>query len=137
MAHKHIVYMMLVEAATMAKDEGAIRMYASVLQDLAERDDHRPYLAVAHRSWGVAYRLAGKHEEAEERLRKALDLFRELDSRWQVGRTLFELGELALARSDIKLAGEYFTQALGAFEQIKAELNSTQTKAAIAMLALS
>jgi len=43
---------------------------------------------------GVAHRLAGETTEAEARLKQVLALFSSLSTRWQLGRTLFELGEL-------------------------------------------
>ena len=89
MAHEHIVYMMLVDAAAQAGDEAAIRKFAPRLEELALRDDHKPYLAVAQRAWGIALRIAGEHEEADSRLQKALMIFEELESRWQIGRTQF------------------------------------------------
>ena len=98
MAHEHIVYMMLVDSAVRAGDETTIRRYVPKLEELALRDDHRPYLAVAHRAWGVAHRLSGEYQEAETRLEKALEIFEELGTRWQIGRTLFGLGELAMAK---------------------------------------
>lgn len=128
MAHKHIVYMMLVDTAVKAGDENAIREYAPLLEELALRDDHLPYLAVAHRAWGVAHQLAGEYRDAEGRLKKALALFEELDSRWQVGRTLFALGELTLAVGDNETAREYFSQALASFEQMAAGPDISRTK---------
>jgi tetratricopeptide (TPR) repeat protein len=120
MAHKHIVYMMLVDTAAREGDEAALREYAPLLEELALRDDHRPYLAVAHRAWGVAHRLAGEYSAAEERLKQALELFEELQSRWQIGRTLFVLGELALATSEKEAAGDYFSRAQEMFEEMGA-----------------
>ena len=135
MAHKHIIYMMLADAAAHVGDEEAIREYAPTLEELAVRDEHQPYLAVAHRAWGVAHRLAGEHAEAEERLFKAQKLFAELEFRWQYGRTLYELGQLAHARSDAESAREYFSQALSVFEQVGAEADIARTKVEIDVLA--
>ncbi|TFH36805.1 MAG: tetratricopeptide repeat protein [Anaerolineales bacterium] len=135
MAHEHIVYMMLVDSAAMAGDEAAIRKYAPLLQALAEQDDHRPYLAISQRAWGIAHRIAGEYAEAEECLKVALRLFGELDTRWQIGRTLFEMGELESARSNTELAEDYFTQALGAFESLEASPDIIRTRAAVMQLA--
>jgi tetratricopeptide (TPR) repeat protein len=134
MAHEHIVYMILVDSAAMVGDEAAIRKYAPLLQALTERDDHRPYLAIARRAWGIAQRIAGEYDEAEEHLKAALDLFGELDTRWQIGRTLFEMGELELARSNAELAEDYFRQALDAFESVKANPDIIRTRAAKKLL---
>lgn len=116
MAHEHIVYSMLADAAAMAADEAGLRQYAPILEQLAGRDEHLPFLAVAHRAWGVAHRLAGEHDQAEARLQQASDLFQQMGAAWQVGRTQCELAELSLARSDRAAAIEHLHQALAAFE---------------------
>jgi tetratricopeptide (TPR) repeat protein len=127
MAHEHIVYMMLVDSAVRAGDEKTIRQFAPKLEELALRDDHRPYLAVAHRAWGVAHRLSGEYTEAETRLEKALEIFEELGTRWQIGRTLFELGELAMDRSNGEAAQDYFSQAQDLFEELGAGPDVSRT----------
>jgi tetratricopeptide (TPR) repeat protein len=129
MAHEHIVYMMLVDSAVRAGDETAIRQFAPQLEELALRDDHKPYLAVAHRAWGVAHRLAEEYQEAETRLEKALEIFEEIKTRWQIGRTLFELGELAMAKADGGAAQSYFSRAQDLFEELGAgpDMIRTQT----------
>ena len=134
MAHEHIVYMMLVDSAARVNDETGIRRNVPQLEELATRDDHQPYLAVAHRAWGIAHRLAGEYTEAEARLNQALDLFNGLETRWQVGRTLYELGELALARSDSEAAGDFFSRAMDAFEEMGAVPDVTRTKAKLESL---
>jgi tetratricopeptide (TPR) repeat protein len=129
MAHEHIVYMMLVDSAAQAGDEAAIRRFAPQLEELATRDDHQPYLAIAHRAWGISHRLAGEFPAAQDRLDQALDLFEELELGWQVGRTLNELGELALAKSENDAAGDYFARALASFEQMDAASDISRTNA--------
>jgi hypothetical protein len=65
-------------------------------------------------------------------LKQALELFTKLGARWQIGRTLFELGELSLNLSKKKpKAREYFAQALGSFEEIQAAPNAERTRAAL------
>lgn len=130
MAHEHIVYMMLVDSAAWVRDEDGIRKYLPELQALAERDEHRPYLAVAHRAAGVAHRLAGEFEQSVERLHAALDIFEQLGTLWQIGRTLFELGELESARSNAEAAEGYFARAMDAFESLEARPDIERTKAA-------
>jgi len=120
MAHEHVMYMMQADSAAQERDLPALKRYAPLLEELALRDEHRPYLAVAHRAQGVAFRLAGDHAKAETRLKKATELFEELDTPWQLGRTLFELGELDLDRSDGNSARRHFSQAVKAFEVVKA-----------------
>ena len=130
MAHDHEIYMTLADTAVQLRDEDALRKYAPNLEKLASRDNHRLYLAIAHRALGVGHRLAGEHATAETRLRQALGLFTKLGARWQIGRTLFELGELNLTRSHTK-AGEYYSQALGSFEEIGAVPDAERTRIAL------
>ena len=132
MAHDHEIYMTLADTAAELRDEEALRKYAPQLEKLAERDNHKLYLAIAYRAMGVAHRLAGEHAEAETRLKQALELFNKLGVRWQIGRTLFELGELNLAQSKKKAkAREYFSQALGPFEEIQAIPNAERAREAL------
>lgn len=128
MAHQHIVYMMLAEAAAHLGDVTALRGYASKLEKLAVQDDHQPYLAIAHRAWGIACRLGGDYDDAEARFRKALELFEKLESRWQIGRTLYEMAKLDLARSDQAQAHEHFSRALEEFELMEAMPDVERTR---------
>ena len=82
---------------------------------------------------GVGHLLAGENAAAETRLRQALGLFTKLGTRWQIGRTLFELGELNLTHSPTK-AREYYSQALGSFEEIQAAPNVERTRLALSSL---
>lgn len=134
MAHEHIVYMMLVDAAAQVEDEATIREFAPRLEELALRDDHQPYLAVAHRAWGIAHRLAGEYQGSGERLNKALHIFESLGTRWQVGRTLFELGELSLAQTDGEAAHDYFTRAQELFEDLGARPDLARVATVLANL---
>lgn len=135
MAHKHIVYMMLADAAAQLGDTAALPGYATQLEELAVRDDHQPYLAIAHRAWGVAHRLQGEYSTADERLRQALAIFAEREAHWQTGRTRVEMAELALAQGDETGAGEHFSQAVAAFEQVHAEPDIQRVRARLAALA--
>lgn len=135
MAHDHEVYMTLADTAVEMRDLDALRKYAPNLEQLADRDNHKLYLAIAHRALGVGHRLEGEHAKAEARLKRALELFTKLGPRWQIGRTFFELGELNLAQSKKKAkAREYFAQALGSFEEIQAMPNAEQTRVALTSL---
>src|SRR5512141_1692669 len=107
----HDIYATLVDMAVLQRDEAGIRQYAPHAEELAARYGHSLYQAVTHRAWGVAHRLAGEYPESEGRLSQALSLFSGLNTRWQMGRTLFELGELAVAQKNIDMARDYFTRA--------------------------
>lgn len=134
MAHQHIVYMMLTDSAAQAEDLGRLQLYAPKLEELAIRDDHQPYLAITHRSIGVAHRLAGEHIEAVTRLNQAMEIFTALDMGWQIGRTYFEMGEVARSLSEVERAKGYYNQALAVFEKMKATPYLERTRASLGAL---
>jgi hypothetical protein len=92
------------------------------------------YLAIAHRAWGVAHRLAGEWPAAQARLDQAMALFESLETRWQLGRTLFELGQLAQAQDQPARAREHFKAAMRAFEILRAAPDAARVQAALAGL---
>lgn len=123
------LYAMLVDVAVLQRDEAALREYAPVLEEEATEIDHLLYRAVAHRGWGVLHRQEGQYTLAEERLEQAMALFRKLDTRWQLGRTLVELGELATVQSQPDVAQGHFARALALFEEIGARPDVDRTRA--------
>ncbi len=125
---------MLADMAVQQRDEATLRQYAPLVEELAVRDGHPLYQAAAHRAWGVMHRLEGKYEEAEARLNQALELFQGLETYWQIGRTLYELAELALARTDQIQARDYFSRALVAFEEIRANPDAARIREALRLL---
>lgn len=134
MAHQHIVYMMLTDSAAQAEDLDRLQLYAPKLEELAIRDDHQPYLAVAYRAMGVAHRLAGEHVEAVTRLNQAMEIFSSLEMGWQVGRTYFEMGEVARKLGEAERAQGFFDQATTAFETMKAAPDIMRTRATLGAL---
>lgn len=131
MAHEHIIYMMLAEAAAQVGDVNALRQYGDLLESLAARDEHRPYQAIAHRTCGIAYRLEGEHDQARIQLAQAQTLFEELGFRWQLGRTLAEMAELELALSDQTSAHDHLSRALAEFEAMGAKPDVERTRVAL------
>lgn len=120
MAHDHHVLMQLTEAAVRQGDAAELARWQPRLSELAERDGHRLYQAIARRAQGVAARLAGQHAQAETWLRQALAAFTEMETRWQAGRTLMELGQMALAAGSRDVASGHFAAALAVFEALGA-----------------
>lgn len=114
------LYVLLTDSATEQRDESALREFAPILQELATRNGHKLYEAIAHRAWGVAHMLAGEYTQAQDRLEQSLTLLRAIDTRWQIGRTLYEFGELASRQDDRPSAHAYFSQALSYFEELRA-----------------
>ena len=119
---------MLADAAAQQRDEEALRHYAPLAEATAIRYGHMLYQAIAHRAWGVAHRLEGDYAGAEARLLRALELFQGLETRWQIGRTLVDLGEVARARGDIAAARDHYDRALAAFEAMGAVPDAVRTR---------
>jgi len=128
----HDLYSLLADAAAAQRDEAALRQYAPLAEETARRYDHKLYRAIAHRARGVAHRLAGKYAESQFRFDHALDIFQQMNTRWQIGRTLFELGELAVAQTNHTVAREYFTRALSEFEVMDALPDAIRTREKLA-----
>ncbi len=124
----HELYAMLADAATQQRDEPALHHYAPLAEQTARHYGHTLYQAIAHRAWGVARRLAGQYAAAESRLSQALALFQNLGTRWQIGRTYVELGELALAQNNTLTAHDHFAQALTMFEAMQATLDAARVR---------
>jgi tetratricopeptide (TPR) repeat protein len=128
MAHDHDVAMLAAESAVQRRDREALPRLAARLEELANRDGHRLYLAIAHRAWGVAHLLDGYLDKSRTRLQESLEIFAALETRWQAGRTFFELGELARARGDQESARASFSQALAAFETLQARPDAERAR---------
>lgn len=125
---------MLADVAGQQRDLAALRQYAPLAEETATRCQHALYQAIAHRAWGIAHRLAGEYTPAETRLEQALGLFRGMETRWQIGRTLVELGELALARGNPAAARDFFAPALAAFKELGAAPDAARTRAVLETL---
>ena len=131
MAHDHHVYMLLTESAANRRDAADLARYTPRLAELAERDNHRLYRAIAYRAQGVAERLAGSMDEAGAYLNQALDEFVELKTGWQIGRTECELAEVELARRDSIAARQHLALALTAFDALQAAPDAERVRAAL------
>jgi hypothetical protein len=125
--------MTLADTAVELGDATALGNYAPELEKLASRDHHNLYLAIAHRALGVWHRLNSEQAAAERRLNQALELFTQLGAGWQIGRTLFELGEVYAASSATN-ARECYSQALSHFEKVSATPYAERTQAALVSL---
>ena len=55
----HDLYSLLADAATLQRDKDALSKYTPLAEEAASRYGHRLYQAIAHRTRGVARRLAG------------------------------------------------------------------------------
>ncbi len=124
----------LVDLAVQQGDAARLREFAPIVEEAARGLGHRLYLAVADRALGVAHRLDHQYLQAERYLVQALRSFETLETRWQLGRTLVELAELARAQSDIALARTYLADALRAFEAQGARPVAERTRSALESL---
>jgi len=131
MAHEHVVYMMLTDAAAQIGEKTAIDRYLGLLEPLVDRDNHQPYLAVAHRARGVSQLIEGELDGAETSFNKSMEIFKAFDAPWQIGRTYCELAKLDLARSNNGAAQDHYQQALAEFERIQALPDLKRTRAAL------
>lgn len=131
---EHDLYAMLADSAAQQRDEDALRYYAPLAEESAARYGHVLYQAIAQRAQGVAHRLAGDYAQAEARFLEALDLCRGLDTRWQIGRTLFELGELEQAQMNPGKARDHFSSAMAEFEKLRAVPDLIKTQKALEAL---
>ncbi len=127
----HDIYAMLVDAAVQQRDQAGLRKYAPLAEESAKGIGHRLYLAIAHRAWGVIHTLTGEYPQAEERFKQALDTFNDYPAPWQIGRTLFEWGELERTKMEMEAARDYFTRALAAFEELRAAPDAARARAAL------
>lgn len=127
---------MLADTVAQQRDAAALRRYAPLAEAAALRHEHTLFLALAQRAWGVAHRLAAEYGEAAARLNQALALFQKVGAVWQLGRTRYELGDLAAAQGEPRTAHAHYTQALTDFASLHAVHDIARTQTALAALNL-
>jgi hypothetical protein len=113
----HDLYAALVDIAVRERNEVQIRRYAPLAEETATRYGHRLYQAIASRALGVLHLIDKEAELAQARLERALDIFTELETHWQIGRTYFELFNLAKSSGEKEKAQSYLSLSQGAFEK--------------------
>jgi tetratricopeptide (TPR) repeat protein len=130
----HSMYALLADGAARQQDLEGLEKYVQLAEETALRYDHKLYLAISHRAWGVLHRLSGDYNQAETRLNTALTLFHELRTRWQTVLPLAELGQLAVEKANTEKAQTHFTQALFLFNQMGAKPDEDQVHVNLAAL---
>ena len=125
------MYIMAVDSAARARDEERLNKYLPAAEESAARANHVLYIAVARRARGVAHQMAGEFDAAAEQLTEAADEFRSLNTPWQIGQTLLELGEVELSREDRAAASSRFAEALNAFEALGAVPDAARARSAL------
>ena len=128
MAHEHDIMMQHTEAAAQQRDLIALQIYTPKLEQLAERDDHKFYQAIAQRAWGIALRLKGDYAEAELRLNRSLEIVNNLKTVWQMGRTHFEIAELHREKSELEKARLHYSAAMESFKVLQAKPDTERTR---------
>lgn len=103
---------MLADTAALQRDLVALQQYTPRAEETAGRFQHRLYQAIAVRAQGVTRHLSGEFDEARAVLRQALSIFRSFNARWQMARTLLELGRVAQQQGDIPEATAVLSEAL-------------------------
>jgi tetratricopeptide (TPR) repeat protein len=128
------LYALLVDAAAEQRDQALLQKYAAQAEETAGLVEHKLHTAVADRAWGVLHTLERKFDLAEERFQRALEVFSTYPAPWQMGRTLFDMGELAKAQGKTELARDHFSRAQSAFEGLRAAPYVERTRAALETL---
>jgi tetratricopeptide (TPR) repeat protein len=126
-----VLNFMLADSAVLQRDEAALRQYAPLAEETAVRDGHKLFQGSAQRALGVLHRLTGDYVQAEHNLLQALRIFEVLETKWQLGRTLVELAELATARTDYAQARDYYVRALESFTEMGAKPDMERTQNAL------
>lgn len=116
----HEIYVLLADVAAQQQDETMLATYAPQAETISVRLRHTLYQAISLRALGILDEMHGRLVHAEARLKESYGLFQRLDARWQMGRTLFDLGRLSATTGKSEEASEYFAQAASAFESMGA-----------------
>ena len=113
----HDLYAALVDTAVRERNEAKLRRYAPLAEETATRYGHRLYQAIASRAWGVLHLMDKQPKLAQVRLEQALNIFTELETQWQIGRTYFELFGIAKSSGEKEKAKNYLSLSQSAFEK--------------------
>lgn len=111
----HEVYVLLADIGAMHKDKELLSAYALRSDEISLSLNHHLYHAIALRALAILDWLDHDFARAEERLKESWRLFQRLETHWQIGRTLYDLGELSAVMGKHDEAETYFTQAQAAF----------------------
>lgn len=114
----HEVYVLLADIGAMHKDKELLSAYALRSDEISLSLKHHLYHAIALRALATLDWLDHDFARAEERLKESWQLFQRLETHWQIGRTLFDLGELSVDMGRTEDAERYFAQAQFAFSMM-------------------
>lgn len=123
-----------IEAAVRANDPEKLGDYLTTASASDGMAKHPLYNAITARGIGVAKKLSGNNAEAANFLHSALADFQELDTSWQIGRTLLELGEVERSLGNADQAREHFSDAVSAFESLGANPDTERARAGLELM---
>ena len=135
MASDHDMYAIGIDAAVRANNPEQLRTYLDMAGASEAMNKHALYRAIAARGEGVSSKLAGDYDAASDQLEVALQGFRELETNWQIGRTLLELGEVEQAREHPEAAKTHLSEALSVFETLGVVPDTDRARNALDSLA--
>jgi len=124
----HDIYAALVDTAARSRNREVLLQIAPAAEETARHYEHRLYLGIAQRAWGVLHMLDGAADKATERFEEARRLFNDLGVRWQLGRTYFHLGELAAGSGRVVEAVQALDEARRLFEEAQAPADLRLTR---------
>lgn len=126
-----ILYSILVDTAVIEEDLEKLNEHTPWLENQAKRHGHKLFEAITLRAQAVANRLGHNHKQAVKQLKEAEVIFLAMDTKWQIGRTYYEFGNLYASQDNKAEAERYFEQAIECFELIDALPDAESTKAAL------
>lgn len=128
------IYRLLGETAIAKSDLDATRTWAqkldAVTKSLTKEPANIPTLQRGEllRFHGMVAAQMQNWKQAEKNFLRSVDIFRELCSRLNVGRSLYQLGQMAFKQGRVEISIRHLEEALRIFEQIGANLDVQRVK---------
>jgi tetratricopeptide (TPR) repeat protein len=129
---EHEILVLMADNAAMQRNAEALSSTAERAELISRQLGHPLYQAVSLRALAALQGLKRNYPAAEAHLLEALSIFQKLETRWQAGRTLFDLAEVLAAQDRKHEAVEYYNQAIEEFEAMQAKPFINQVRAAAA-----
>jgi len=123
------MHTLALEFPARAQDWYYVDELGEVTLERARLSGGRRYVALGSRSLGIHRREHGRLDEAEALLAEAVTLFRTIDCRWELGKTLRELALLRRAQGRPGEVDSLLHEALGHFEALRALPDIERTRA--------
>lgn len=120
--------MSFIDIAVEQQDLAALQFYLPKAEELSLHYGHKLDQGIARRARGVMCMISGESDLAFRYLEESLLIFKEFGMNWQAGRSLRELGRLALMRGDLDTADRFFLEAISLFEIQNARPDMERTK---------